>query len=113
MLDWLKRRREPSRSLRHAVAEPARAHGRRMAGPYSLLHTYLDNRFADTVVLTFAQIEDVLGFALPAQARLEPGWWTSATATGASPHHSDSWTLARRSAVPNLVAKIVSFDRAL
>ena len=48
-----------------------------MSGPYLLLYTYLDTRFADTVVLTFAQIEDVLGFALPAQARLQAAWWTA------------------------------------
>ena len=113
MLEWLKRRRETSPSLRDAWAEPARTNGRRMSGPYVLLHTYLDNRFADTVVLTFAQIEDVLGFALPAQARLEQNWWTSASASESVPHHSDSWTLARRSAIPNLGAKIVSFERAV
>ena len=69
-----------------AVAVPARAcgaararAGASMSGPYLLLYTYLDTRFADTVVLTFAQIEDVLGFALPAQARLQPEWWTDAT----------------------------------
>jgi hypothetical protein len=112
MLEWLRRRREPSPSLREAAAPPSRARGRDMSGPYLLLHSYLDNRFADTVVLTFAQIEDLLGFALPAQARLQPEWWTDATTNVVAPHHSDSWTLARRTAVPNLNAQIVSFARA-
>ena len=83
-----------------------------MSGPYLLLYTYLDTRFADTVVLTFAQIEDLVGFALPAQARVQPEWWTDATTNVVAPHHSDSWRLARRTAVPNLTAQIVSFARA-
>jgi len=84
-----------------------------MSGPYQLLYTYLDTRFADTVVLTFAQIEDVLGFALPAQARLQTEWWTDSTTNVVAPHHSDSWRLAKRTAVPNLTAQIVSFARLL
>jgi len=114
MLEWLKRRRElvPPVFRREAV-EPGRPAKCAMSGPYLLLYTYLDTRFADTVVLTFAQIEDVLGFALPAQARLQAAWWTADADGGAVPHHSQSWTFARRNAVPNLAAQIVSFARAL
>jgi hypothetical protein len=114
MIEWLRRRRRtvPSPFSREAVAPRPRVRGRDMSGPYLLLYTYLDTRFADTVVLTFAQIEDVLGFALPAQARLQPEWWTDATTNVVAPHYSDSWTLARRTAVPNLNAQIVSFARA-
>ena len=53
--------------------------GRAMAGEYLLLYNYLENRYANTVVLTFAQIEDLLGFVLPEQARLHQEWWTNAT----------------------------------
>src|SRR3982074_3481957 len=113
MFEWLKRRRRqaPAPFLRATAAPPARP-ARSMSGPYLLLYTYLDTRFADTVVLTFAQIEDVIGFALPAQARLQQEWWTDATTNVVAPHHSDSWRLARRTAVPNLTAQIVSFARA-
>jgi hypothetical protein len=31
-----------------------------MPGEYELLYQYLENRYANTVVLTFAQIEDLL-----------------------------------------------------
>ncbi len=31
-----------------------------MPGKYKSLYQYLDNRYANTVVLTFAQIEDLL-----------------------------------------------------
>ena len=37
----------------------------------------LVNRYANTVVLTFAEIEDLLGFTLPDPARLHSEWWTS------------------------------------
>jgi len=41
-----------------------------MPAEYRSLHKYLDSRYADTVVLRFAEIEDLLGFALPHRARL-------------------------------------------
>ena len=39
------------------------------------LHKYLADRHADTVVLTFAEIEDLMGLALPARARLNTDSW--------------------------------------
>ena len=79
------------------------------AGLYEPLHKYLRDRFADRVVLTFAEIEDLVGFALPAAARLEREWW-SGTAPPRSPQ-SDAWRLAHRSAVVNLQAAHVVFER--
>ncbi len=84
-----------------------------MSGTYLSLYTYLAERYADTVVLTFAQVEDVLGFALPAQARQHPEWWTNDSSDAATPNYSDSWVLADRTAVPNLLAKTVAFARVL
>ena len=83
-----------------------------MSGKYLLLYNYLENRYANTVVLTFAQIEDLLGFMLPEQARLHREWWTDAEKNPAGPNYSDSWILARRTATPNLVAQTVVFERA-
>ena len=82
-----------------------------MSGTYLLLYKYLENRYADTVVLTFAQIEDLLGFTLPDQARLHREWWTDAATKAAGPNYSDSWILASRTAVPNLLAQTVVFER--
>jgi hypothetical protein len=62
-------------------------------------------------VLTFSEIEDLLGFPLPDQARLLPEWWTDVAASLAGPNYADSWILARRTAKPNLVAKTVVFER--
>jgi hypothetical protein len=107
MLNWMKRRgpitylpRERDVALRPVVA-----------GKYLLLYAYLQNRYADTVVLTFAQIESLLGFPLPDQARLNRQWWTNAAATAPGGDYTDSWLLARRVATPNLLARIVAFER--
>ncbi|MDQ1511091.1 MAG: hypothetical protein QOG50_2935 [Actinomycetota bacterium] len=115
MLDWLKRRRWTTSHQRDAyvtVAQPAKAPGRVMSGQYLLLYNYLENRYANTVVLTFAEIEDLLGFSLPDQARLQQEWWTNAEVDVAGRNHSDSWILASRTAMPNMLAKTVVFERA-
>lgn len=113
MLDWIKRRRSTAEHQRGLPAEPVKPPRRAMTGKYHLLYNYLENRYADTVVLTFAQIEDLLGFPLPEQARLHREWWVDADAKASGSDHSDSWILASRSAVPDLMAKIVVFDREL
>jgi hypothetical protein len=77
---------------------------------YRSLHKYLRDRYAQTVVLTFAQIEDLLGAALPEDARLRAGWWTDQGTDDTSPQ-SQAWLAANRSAVPNLRARIVTFER--
>ena len=45
------------------------------SGGYGSLQKYLTTRHADAVVLTFAEIEDLLGFPLPDAAWVDPGWW--------------------------------------
>jgi hypothetical protein len=61
--------------------------------------------------LTFAEIEDLLGFTLPDEARRQPEWWTNTATGGHPPNQSDSWTLAYRTARPNMLAQTVAFDR--
>src|SRR5205809_4176049 len=80
-------------------------------GPYLVLFEYLEKRYANRVVLTFAQIEDLLGSALPAQAHMDRAWWTDAEVDVGQPRCSDSWLLAHRSAAPNLLARTVVFAR--
>jgi len=111
-MDWMKRRGPTPYFERQALAETAKPHGRVMAGKYLLLYKYLENRYADTVVLTFAEIEDLLGFALPDRARLQREWWTAADAGADGANYSDSWILASRTALPNLMARTVVFERA-
>lgn len=108
MLNWMKRRGP----IAYFPREPGSAPKPAMAGKYLLLYNYLHNRYADTVVLTFGQIESLLGFALPDQARLNQQWWANTRATAPENNHSDSWLLARRVATPNLLARTVAFERA-
>ena len=74
-------------------------------GPYASLHTYLEKRYASLVVLTFEQIESLLGFKLPDAARTDGTWWTRPDG------HTAAWMKARRSATPNLLARNVAFER--
>ena len=110
MLDWLKKRGSTAFERREEHVEPAKPQGRAMSGKYLLLYKYLENRYANTVVLTFAEIEDLLGFMLPDQARLHQEWWTETKVSGRN--YSDSWILASRTATPNLIARTVVFERA-
>ena len=76
--------------------------------PYEPLHKYLDQRYASTVVLRLTEIEDILGSPLPEPARLQTDWWASRTSD-----QSACWISAQRTAVPNLTAKTVTFERAV
>ena len=84
---------------------------RRMPSEYLALYTYLSNRYAGTVVLTFEQMEALLGFALPAQARSDRWWWLAPRGDAPEPRHRDAWILAHRTAAPNFQAGIVVFER--
>ena len=110
MLDWMRRRiltRRDRAELR-APAPPDRV----MSGKYLSLYDYLANRYANTVVLTFAEIEDLLGFTLPEPARTQQDWWTDADSNTVLTAPSQSWTLASRTARANLMAQTVVFERA-
>ncbi len=93
-----------------ASLAPPRPSGR-VSGKYKGLYEYLENRYADVVVLTFSQIEDLLGFALPDLARSRPEWWTRAGEQPEKSPCSDAWVLAGRTADPNLAAHTVAFER--
>ena len=111
MLEWMKRRGStaPSQAKREVDATPR--HASRTAGRYRLLYEYLEHRYAVSVVLTFGQIEDLLGFTLPDLARTDQEWWTIADLSTAEARCSDAWTLASRTAKPNLLAQTVLFER--
>lgn len=111
-LRWMKGRGPVPYLQREAEPEGAKPPRRAMSGKYRLLYKYLEERYANTVVLTFAEIEDLLGFALPDQARRQAEWWTDRETTGDGSGYSDSWLLASRTASPNLRAQTVAFERA-
>src|ERR1700674_106977 len=101
MLKWMSRLRSPGNSFQRAeTPAPPKPPRFSVQAEYLSLHKYLDDRYANTVVLTFAEIEDLLGFTLPDLARLQHEWWASGDAE--STPQSRSWTEASRTAKPNL-----------
>jgi hypothetical protein len=80
---------------------------------YVPLHKYLVNRYADSVVLTFAQLEDLTGCPLPDSARAQQEWWTSSERDADKSSCAVAWILAGRTAKPNLQARTVTFERRI
>jgi hypothetical protein len=118
MWTWIKRRKLIARRVTTSDAPAAERHTGRGAGratkvpsKYASLHQYLANRYADSVVLTFAQLEDLLGCALPDSARVQHEWWTGGDRDADKSSCSDAWILAGRTARPNLLARTVAFER--
>jgi hypothetical protein len=111
MLEWMKKRGSTVHEEARADPDATKRHSQRNAGKYRSLYEYLEKRYANTVVLTFRQLEDLLGFSLPDLARTDPAWWTTADISSAEVRCSDAWTLASRTARPNLMAQTVAFER--
>ena len=111
MLEWMKKRRSAVHKEAAAPVDAPAHPSYSRAGKYRSLYEYLEKRYADTVVLTFRQLEDLLGFSLPDMARTDPEWWTTRDISNAEVRCSDAWTLARRTARPNLLAQTVAFER--
>jgi len=103
---WRHARRQAHREPAHVASPAATA---RVPPEYLSLYTYLEHRGASIVVLTFEQMESLLGFALPDRARTERDWWTGEAA--ATDLHCETWTMAQRAATPNLGARTVTFER--
>jgi hypothetical protein len=80
-------------------------------GEYQALHKYLRERYANRVVMTFSEIQDVLGFPLPSEAWVQDSWWHGLPPHGRRSPQSDAWMLAGRTATVNLTARNVVFDR--
>lgn len=116
MWKWIKRWETAERDIAKADAPPAKRQtdavpgkAGEVPGGYATLHNYLTNRYADIVVLTFDQIEGLLGFRLPDSARTQQEWWTG-RAEADEPACSDAWILAGMTARPNLLAQTVVFE---
>ena len=82
-------------------------------GQYQGLYTYLHERFANRLVLTFSEIEDLLGFSLPEEARRDLAWWRPSETTAVAATQSNAWALAGRTATVNLSARCVVFERTV
>jgi hypothetical protein len=117
MWKWIKRRESAVRDTTKADAPAAKRLPSTMPGiagdvpaGYVTLHNYLTNRYADIVVLTFDQIEGLLGFGLPDSARTQQEWWTGTDRDADQPSCSDAWILAGMTARPNLLDQTVVFE---
>jgi hypothetical protein len=111
VLEWVAtwwRQATPRPQRQTSIVAPPRPKPRVQA-EYMSLYTYLEHRYATTVVLTFEQMESLLGFTLPAPASTERDWWDGAP--DSTKGHSEAWTAARRMATPNLAARTVTFER--
>jgi hypothetical protein len=110
MIDWLTHRGSARTALPRVAPRIVRD-VQPTAGQYESLSKYLRDRYANRVVLTFAEIEDLLGFPLPDPARLQFEWWNGGDFGGGHSPQSVAWTLAGRTAAVNLRARNVVFDR--
>lgn len=117
MTDWLtllgsvrtRWRRAAPVSERRTALFPIDRPMPRVPAEYLSLYTYLERRYASVVVLTFEQMEALLGFALPTPACTERDWWTDAAVH--TTRHAEAWMKAGRTAMPNLSARTVTFER--
>ena len=115
MLEWIKGRRlarheeseADAANAASAHTEPSVVCGR--SGP---LHKYLDGRYADAVVLTFGEIEDLIGFPLPELARQSYDWWTTPDPDTARSPLRGFVATGQEDRSANLRALTVAFDRA-
>jgi hypothetical protein len=108
--NWIRARRAMTRS-RSRAADDSTREASHDVGEYQLLHKYLRDRYADRVVLTFGEIEDLLGFSLPAPARLQQEWWDGTDPIADRSSQTDAWRLASRTARVNLSVQNVLFER--
>jgi hypothetical protein len=113
VMTWMKKPvSTPSDGVRADTPAPRTQHRLTVPAEYLSLHKYLDDRYADTVVLTFSEIEDLLGFTLPELARIQQDWWANSNPQSTPSAQSRSWLQASRTANPNMQAQTVVFERA-
>jgi hypothetical protein len=80
-----------------------------MASKYDRLHHHLNTRTARSVVLSFREIERMLGSRLPPSARKYAEWWAN-EAEPTSHVQCRAWLRAGRKARVNLTAEMVEFS---
>jgi hypothetical protein len=89
---------------------PLVVHAAKVPAEYRALHRYLNDRYADTVVLSFDQIEALMDARLPEPAH-HADWWATAPYGSAPSPQSHAWADANRTALPNFPARHVVFER--
>ena len=74
-----------------------------------LFHHLANHPTTPHVIMTFDEIESVLGFSLPDSARNFPEWWGNEDPKTTRDVQSLAWTLNDRTAEPDLNLKKVRF----
>jgi hypothetical protein len=68
---------KPERAMRLETKAPERVERRSPADAYKPLHDFLDNFESDTVMISFAALENMIKRKLPPSARERETWWTN------------------------------------
>lgn len=77
---------------------------------YEPLYKFLKLKDTNRVVMTFSDLEDVLGFTLPPTALRQDQWWVN---NNSQHTQANSWLNAGFRAVPKLNEKKVEFVKYL
>ncbi|WP_288806160.1 hypothetical protein [uncultured Novosphingobium sp.] len=76
---------------------------------YAPLTSYLQSQTADRITLSFKEITEILGAALPGSAVKHGVWWTNSPSSG---RHNEAWlTAGWKTSNRNLKAQTIQFER--
>ncbi len=83
-----------------------------MAGKYNMLRVHLKLLTDASVVLTFNEIEKLMGGPLPPAARSHLEWWANEAIPTRGHPQCHAWRDTGYNAYPNLTAETVTFRRS-
>lgn len=105
-INWLEHAYTPRGPLDRTGSRPSHTRSK-----YSPLATWLATSAEDFRRLRFEEIEEILGFELPASARKHRAWW--ANETSGNHTHAQGWMSAGFASTDvNLSAELVTFKRS-
>jgi hypothetical protein len=78
---------------------------------YAPLSRYLGLQSSQQIVLTFTEIEKILGADLPRSAATYPEWWANETNPESTHTQCRAWLAAGYKAYPDIASNIVRFTR--
>jgi Swt1-like HEPN len=96
-----------------AAQQTASAETGTVSGKYRPLHAHLMRARTNELTMTFEEIENVLGIALPPSAYNHQAWWSNEDPTKTVLRGKRSWLLAGFKAYPDMRLRRVTFRRGL
>ena len=83
-----------------------------MASIYAPLRQHLEGLTTTSAVLTWREIQTILGFALPKSARFRSQWWaTKVVPDTRHSHAKEGWLLAGWQAKPDFALQHTTFTK--